>query len=155
MSAVNRPQFFCTRPNGTLTPLVAMDEMPTHVTVRGVARTLTASETQGMTSCGMAAARSDPWVVDGLTSTRTMANKDGLAELQNILLKIISDDTVTPELRVAVQNILYRGLDHSCFIEAPGANGMAVVQANAPTYPGNNVGSKHVCFKNSQDTRQC
>ena len=50
MATPSRPQFFCTRPDGTLTPLVALDELPTSVTIRGISRTLNAGETQGMTS---------------------------------------------------------------------------------------------------------
>lgn len=61
-----RPQFFCSRPNGTMTPLIALDELPTNISIRGVHRHLSPHETAGMTSVGTAEHRSQLYIVDGV-----------------------------------------------------------------------------------------
>lgn len=117
------PVYFCARPDGTLTPMVALDEFPSSVSIRGVARYLTPGDTQGMTSCGVASMRAEPWVVDGVTSlgpaepsttATTKEVRDSLTELHDILLKIVSDNSVSSDHRSAVQGILMRGLDKIC-----------------------------------------
>ncbi|KAJ5569964.1 uncharacterized protein N7459_009394 [Penicillium hispanicum] len=134
MSAQSRPGFFCSRPNGVVTPLIAMDELPTHIQIRGVSRTLTPGETQGMTSCGVANARAEPWIVDGLPSgPHASANKDGLAELQSILMKIMNDPSVASHHRAAVHSILYKGLESICVSDLLSSNAM-VSQAPDVTY---------------------
>jgi hypothetical protein len=40
MASPGTAQFFTTRPSGVLTPLIAVDELPAHVSIRGVTRTL-------------------------------------------------------------------------------------------------------------------
>ncbi|KAJ5217141.1 hypothetical protein N7468_010149 [Penicillium chermesinum] len=100
--------------------MVAIDELPASITLRGVSRTLTPGDTQGMTSCGVATARSEPWVVEGLpASASTTAagttsgseSREGLNELHDVLLKIVSDNDVPSDHRTAVQGILMRGLE--------------------------------------------
>jgi hypothetical protein len=66
MAASLRPQYFLSRENGTITPLVAVDELPLHVLVRGVPRTLQAADTVGMTSLGTVQSRGQLYVVDGI-----------------------------------------------------------------------------------------
>lgn len=103
--------------------MVALDEFPSSVSIRGVARYLTPGDTQGMTSCGVASMRAEPWVVDGVTSlgpaepsttATTKEVRDSLTELHDILLKIVSDNSVSSDHRSAVQGILMRGLDKIC-----------------------------------------
>ncbi|EAW10768.1 uncharacterized protein ACLA_052410 [Aspergillus clavatus NRRL 1] len=65
MTAPLRPQYFCARPNGTLVPLVAVDELPGHVNIRGAPRVLSPGDTQGMTSLGTVAPRCQYYIVDG------------------------------------------------------------------------------------------
>ncbi|OJJ49245.1 hypothetical protein ASPZODRAFT_13969 [Penicilliopsis zonata CBS 506.65] len=67
MASPIRPQFFCSRPNGSLTPLVALDELPSYVSIRGVPRLLSAGDTQGMTSLGAVTSRAQFYVVDGVS----------------------------------------------------------------------------------------
>ena len=47
-----RPRHFACRSDGTLTPLIAVDELPPSLTIVGVPRTLSMSGTMGMTSVG-------------------------------------------------------------------------------------------------------
>ena len=46
------PRYFAARDDGSLTPLIAVDELPTYVQIHGVPRTLTAADTMGMISLG-------------------------------------------------------------------------------------------------------
>lgn len=47
-----KAQFFVTRPNGNMVPLVAMDELPPTISIRNVARTLSPHDITGMTAIG-------------------------------------------------------------------------------------------------------
>ncbi|KAJ5638066.1 hypothetical protein N7490_007945 [Penicillium lividum] len=100
--------FFCARPDGGLTPMIPLDELPVELSVRGIPRTITAAETQGMTSCGVATARSEPWVVDG--ATPTVLNED-LSQLKSALVKFMGDGNIPAGARSIVQNFLTRHLD--------------------------------------------
>ena len=48
-----RPKYFAVRSDGTLTALVAVDELPTSLRIAGVPRTLSPGETTGMISVGI------------------------------------------------------------------------------------------------------
>ncbi|KAJ5779625.1 hypothetical protein N7457_007345 [Penicillium paradoxum] len=112
MATPGRPQFFCTRPDGTLTPLVAVDEFPAGVSVRGVSRVLNASETQGMTSCGLAAPRPDPWAIDGVVySSPRGAGSENLSEIRNFLLQVLGNGNVPENIRMSASLILFNGID--------------------------------------------
>lgn len=52
MSEILKPQFFVLRQNGSLVPLVAMDEMPHNIRIEGVPRTMTLKDTVGMVNIG-------------------------------------------------------------------------------------------------------
>lgn len=110
MGSQARPAFFCARPNGTLTPLIAMDELPTHITVRGIPRNITPGETQGMISCGVAVPRPQPWIVDapGSTVQNANANLTDASELVDILVKILEEEPISNHLRHQVQDALVR-----------------------------------------------
>lgn len=146
MATPSRPQFFCTRPDGTLTPLVAVDELPSNVTIRGVSRTLNAGETQGMTSCGLATQRSEPWSVDGVAkSSDRESGKEALPDMHSLLLQILTNKNVPEAMRASAQAILFQGVDSP---RGPGgqgtpANGLSPI---APTFYAKNsqVGNKHV-----------
>ncbi|KGO37761.1 Zinc finger, CCCH-type [Penicillium expansum] len=145
MATPSRPQFFCTRPDGTLTPLVAVDELPSNVTIRGVSRTLNAGETQGMTSCGLATQRSEPWSVDGVAkSSDRESGKEALPDMHSLLLQILTNKNVPEAMRASAQAILFQGVDSP---RGPGgqgtpANGLSPI---APTFYAKNsqVGNKH------------
>lgn len=61
-----RPQFFISRQDGSLTPLIAADELPQLMSIRGVPRLLSQNDTQGMTSLGSANHRGQYYVIDCL-----------------------------------------------------------------------------------------
>lgn len=53
MSGFPRPHFFVTRVDGTKAPLIAVDELPRNVCIKGVPRTIDDAQTQGMMSLGL------------------------------------------------------------------------------------------------------
>ncbi|KAM5467947.1 hypothetical protein MauCBS54593_005229 [Microsporum audouinii] len=59
-----RPLHFLSREDGTLTALVAVDELPHYISIRGVPRTLNHSDTQGMTSLGTVKSRGQFYLLD-------------------------------------------------------------------------------------------
>jgi hypothetical protein len=61
-----QPQLFVTRQNGTMVPLVAADELPSTISIRGVPRTLSPHDISGMTGVGTFNSRHRQYVVDGL-----------------------------------------------------------------------------------------
>ncbi|OQE08987.1 hypothetical protein PENVUL_c008G08450 [Penicillium vulpinum] len=131
MATPSRPQFFCTRPDGTLTPLVALDELPTSISIRGVSRNLSAGETQGMTSCGLAAQRSEPWSVDGVAHS-SEAGKEPFTDVHGFLLQVITNSNIPESMRTSAQAILFRGIDQHG-IASEGAPSSALSPA-APTF---------------------
>lgn len=146
MATPGRPQFFCTRPDGTLTPLVALDELPTNVTISGVSRTLSAGETQGMTSCGLATQRAEPWSVNGVTqSSERGVGKEYLSDMHNLVLQILTDNGVSDAIRSSAQAIFIQGMERPNGFGGQGtpASGLSPV---APTFYAKNshTGNKHV-----------
>ncbi|KAJ5138484.1 uncharacterized protein N7515_003332 [Penicillium bovifimosum] len=130
MPTRGRPQFFCARPDGTLTPLIAVDELQAEVTVRGVPRTLTARETQGMLSCGRASPRPEPWVVDGVAQP-PRHEQDG--NTQQLLLSVMTNPNVPEELRNSARQILCYEVDRlgiSPGDTAASSDGMSPVAPN-------------------------
>jgi hypothetical protein len=61
-----RPQLFITRQNGAMIPLVALDELPSTISIRGVPRTLSPHDISGMTGVGTFNSRHRQYVVDNL-----------------------------------------------------------------------------------------
>ncbi|KAL8694023.1 MAG: hypothetical protein Q9218_001261 [Villophora microphyllina] len=53
MASYPRPHFFISRPDHTITPLIAVDELPSHVRIEGVKAVMTQAETQAMMSLGV------------------------------------------------------------------------------------------------------
>ncbi|KAJ5190449.1 Zinc finger CCCH-type [Penicillium cinerascens] len=119
MGSQDRPSFFCSRPDGTLTPLLAVDDLPLSLSVRNVSRTLTPGDTQGMTSCGVAAPRSDPWVVDGPPTGSRVVNDEKMNDLHALLFKILREEEVGCEIRSSIQEILFRGFDTQSSVPLP------------------------------------
>lgn len=58
-----RPQYFLSRPDGTLTALIAVDELPQNFVIDGVPRVLGHGDTTGMTSLGTVASRGQVYSV--------------------------------------------------------------------------------------------
>lgn len=129
MASPIRPQFFCSRPNGTLTPMIALDELPAHVTIRGVPRVLSPSETQGMTSLGTVSPRAQFYVVDGVSPGTSRASNGHQSaqhvprdvELQNSLLKVVTDDTIPASQRLALHALIQQGLSQNWVMSNPAA----------------------------------
>ncbi|KIV82993.1 hypothetical protein PV11_05055 [Exophiala sideris] len=65
-----KPQYFITRQNGALVPLIAIDELPANVQVRGVPRSLTPFAIAGMTSLGLCESQHQFYVVEGVNNTK-------------------------------------------------------------------------------------
>lgn len=61
-----RPQYFLSRPNGTLTALVAVDELPSSFVIDGVPHVLGQGDTAGMTSLGTVASRGQVYSVQAI-----------------------------------------------------------------------------------------
>lgn len=141
--------FFCSRPNGTLTPLIPADELPYTVIIRGMPRVITPSETHGMTSCGVAVPRSEPWIIEGLEQTpHPVANKEGIDALQDILIRTMGDGSVPVQIRQDLKQLMYKGLDRAIFTNGTDPQAMAIVPtatpANAVGYYGNPGQAKQV-----------
>ncbi|RVX75553.1 hypothetical protein B0A52_00906 [Exophiala mesophila] len=64
-----KPQFFVTRQNGAMVPLIAMDELPHHIQIRNLSRTLSTWDTAGMTGVGVAPSRHEYYVVDAINNS--------------------------------------------------------------------------------------
>ena len=60
-----RPQHFITRQNGTMVPLIALDELPATVSLRGVPRKLSAYDVAGMKCLGTVESQHRQYIVDG------------------------------------------------------------------------------------------
>lgn len=126
MASPIRPQFFCARPNGTLTPLIALDELPAHISVRGVPRVLSPSDTQGMTSLGTVNPRAQFYIVDGVpvsqargvTGSSNQLVRD--FELHSSILRAAADDSLPVAQRLALQSLLQQGLSQNWFMGAGG-----------------------------------
>jgi hypothetical protein len=117
-----------------------MDDLPDHVHIHGVPRTITVAETHGMTSCGVSMARNEAWIIEDLNilANRIYITQESLIELQHLLNIMITDPSTTPNLRAAAQSFIYRGLDPTIPIEGiPNGNNMVVALSNAPVVQSN------------------
>lgn len=132
MSAPIRPQFFCSRPNGTLTPLVAVDELPTHMSIRGTPRVLSPSETQGMTSLGTVNGRAQNYIVDGVFPPRVPAGNGNANrrsrdfELQASLARVMADENIPANQRLALQAVVHQGLAQNWPVSGASPNNWVV-----------------------------
>ena len=102
--------FFCARPNGTLTPLIPLDELEQGFGIKGLTRTIDVNGTNGMTSCGVAPARKETWAIDD-TCKKLVAGPEVLAKLRGILVEILKVDAAPEKLREEVSALLRKGLD--------------------------------------------
>ncbi|KAE8349868.1 hypothetical protein BDV28DRAFT_151486 [Aspergillus coremiiformis] len=146
MSSPLRPQFFCTRPNGTLTPLIAVDELPSHLSIRGVPRTLSANETQGMTSLGTVNPRAQAYVIDGLVSSSTRATAGPRSrdfDLQASLMRLVSDENVPASQRLAVNALLQQGISQNWFMTNTSTSGWLVPSGSGGTNSGSSRQGAH------------
>ncbi|KAK2879928.1 hypothetical protein FQN49_000740 [Arthroderma sp. PD_2] len=82
-----RPLHFLSREDGTLTALIAVDELPHYVSIRGVPRTLNHSDTHGMTSLGTVKSRGQFYLLDNAIQH---ASKVGEEKLNNLGYSLMS-----------------------------------------------------------------
>lgn len=75
MASHPKPQFFVSRPDGTIVPLIALDELPENITIRGVPRNLSPADTAGMLSLGTVRPPDSFYIVDNQDNTlQSVAN---------------------------------------------------------------------------------
>lgn len=53
MGSHPRPQYFISRPDHTITPLIAVDELPNYIRIDGVSPAMSQADTHAMTSMGV------------------------------------------------------------------------------------------------------
>lgn len=149
MASPLRPQFFISRPNGTMTPMIAVDELPAHISIRGVPRVLTPSETQGMTSLGSIAPRAQFYVVDGMPIANSRVPTPGPTNqflqdmnLQTSMLRVATDESLTPAQRIALQTMLQQNVPQNWIVPSP------AVGPWGPANAGGHGGPRPVCLDN-------
>ncbi|CAG8932448.1 unnamed protein product [Penicillium salamii] len=114
MPPSSHARFFCARPDGTLTPLVALDDFPPGVMIRDLPRNLGAGDTQGMTSCGLASPRDKPLDIGGVAHVYpSVPGNHDIEELHKTLVLILHDSKAPPHIRTLVQNTLCRVVEQS------------------------------------------
>ncbi|KAF9891955.1 hypothetical protein FE257_002918 [Aspergillus nanangensis] len=128
MASPLRPQFFCTRPNGSLTPLIAVDDLPAHITIRGVPRVLSPNDTQGMTSLGTINPRpQSSYIVEGMpppvssrtSPTNVAPRRPREYDMQNSLMRLATDENVPTNQRLAVSALLQQGATQNWTVASP------------------------------------
>jgi hypothetical protein len=72
-SQLLKPQFFVTRQNGAMVPMIAVDELPIHVQLQGVSRNLSSIEVAGMTAVGVVEARHQFYTVENMNNTKPIS----------------------------------------------------------------------------------
>ncbi|CEL05319.1 hypothetical protein ASPCAL06437 [Aspergillus calidoustus] len=153
MSSLPRPQFFCTRPNGALTPLIAVDELPAHITIRGAPRVLSPNETQGMTSLGSVSPRGQAYTVEGtalpasrLPSTSGTSQRSRNHDIQSSLMRVLADENIPTSQRIALQNLLQQNSSQSWQANNPSSPGWLV--SNTGGSPGSGSGRQNPNYRN-------
>lgn len=154
MASSARPQFFCARPNGALTPLIPVDELPPHVSIRGVPRTLSPGETQGMTSLGNMGPRVHSYIVDGVSQVATRsspANANGHHrsrdfDLQTALLRLASDENVPAPQRLAASSMLQQGAPPTWPMNSPANSNWLVSSGSGSSGGGASRQVSDICF---------
>ncbi len=146
MSSLLRPQFFCTRPNGTLTPVIAVDELPAHLSIRGAPRVLSPNETQGMTSLGTVAQRGQLYTVEGAAAiasrpSSTSGTRSRNHDIHSSLMRILADENIPYNQRMALSVLLQQGFSQSWQVNNPPAPGW-LVPNNGGTGPGSGSGQQ-------------
>ncbi|KAL9608402.1 MAG: hypothetical protein Q9167_006765 [Letrouitia subvulpina] len=64
MARSPKPRFFVSRPDNTITPLIALDELPSSIRLTGVPTIMSAAETTGMMSLGVEERSSGRYMID-------------------------------------------------------------------------------------------
>ena len=80
-----RPHHFISRYDGSLVPLIAMDELPPTIHFINISRVLTAADTQGMTSCGVQARSQTYYEIEILDTANKSESESGSGTAKSIL----------------------------------------------------------------------
>ncbi|KAL4887046.1 hypothetical protein BJY04DRAFT_213009 [Aspergillus karnatakaensis] len=155
MSNVLRAQFFCSRPDGTLTPLVAVDELPANITIRGVPRVLSPGETQGMTSLGSLSSRGQCFTVEGAAAPASRPPSTGAGatghrtrghDLHASLLRMIADENIPANQRMALSSMMQQSVSSTWHGNNPSTAGWLV--PNNGGSPNTSSGQQTPHFRN-------
>ncbi|KAL4872971.1 hypothetical protein BDV12DRAFT_209646 [Aspergillus spectabilis] len=153
MSNALRAQFFCSRPDGTLTPLVAVDELPANISIRGVPRVLSPSETQGMTSLGSVDSRGQFFTIEGAAATASCPPCTGAGvtshrtrtyDLQSSLMRLLADENIPANQRLALNSLLQQGLSPTWPMNSPSTSGWLVPNTGGSPSSGSGQQSSHL-----------
>lgn len=92
-STIPRPQYFISRLDGTLTPLVAVDELPSSIRIAGVSAVISQAATVNMMSLGVKDRSKTKYIVEVLDESVCSASKrsNSIESIPNVLEKEISD----------------------------------------------------------------
>ncbi|KAJ9655931.1 hypothetical protein H2198_005279 [Neophaeococcomyces mojaviensis] len=91
-----RPQFFLARDNGTIAPLIPVDELPHHIRIEGISRNILINETEGMTCVGTIPARHQQYKVINLNDTPA-PSIDTLPESFSACSSVTESDSVVDQ----------------------------------------------------------
>ncbi|KAK2768637.1 hypothetical protein FQN54_000493 [Arachnomyces sp. PD_36] len=83
-----RPQYFLARPDGKLTALVAVDELPRGIVLRDIPRTLESNDTMGLVSLGTAPRREEVHGVKVVSEDQNVEIRSSLLSLEDNAKKI-------------------------------------------------------------------
>ncbi|KAL2835203.1 hypothetical protein BDW59DRAFT_156023 [Aspergillus cavernicola] len=143
MSSSPRPRFFCTRPNGTVTPLIAVDELPTHISIRGIPRVLSFNDTEGMTSLGTVSPRGHFYTVEGTTpavsrpsSTGAMSHRTRSHDLHTSLMRLLADENIPSNQRLALNALLQQGVPQTWHVNSAPTPATGWLVPNSGSSPG-------------------
>ena len=127
-----KPQFFVTRQNGAMIPLIAMDELPIHVQIQGVSRSLSAFETAGMTGVGTMESRHQFYVVDSMNNSKTIIPP--VSEPTSATDSATSTPVLTPVNigSPAPRKLTFADLDPARVVSSVGLQGTSLVLISLP-----------------------
>lgn len=123
-----RPQHFITRQNGIMVPLIAADELPTTLSIRGVPRTLTPHDTSGMTGIGTVNARHRQYTVDGL-------NRGFQTPLLTGDMSLLGSSFANADIRPPRNQTIWSATRDSPFPRPPKAFGIQEQPPSSPKTP--------------------
>ncbi|KAL4970831.1 uncharacterized protein BDV14DRAFT_3460 [Aspergillus stella-maris] len=113
MSSTLRPQYFCSRPNGALVPLIAVDELPSSIFIHGAPPALSAAETQGMTSLGCLGPRGQIYLVESSAPAASRSSSNGgtsqqprSSDLQAELVNLFNNNNLSADERSKLQALI-------------------------------------------------
>lgn len=90
-SMIPRPQYFLSRLDGTLTPLIAVDELPSSIRIAGVSAVISQAATVNMMSLGVKDRSQTKYIVEVLDDSVYGASKrsNSIESIPNVLEKEI------------------------------------------------------------------